>query len=246
MHNEIIQQLFSFSANDEMKIIKIQKWFRGCSCRSKQLPLIMYKIQCYLRLQNFQFSTRNTDGRINSSNDENIVIKLLLDKFGERIQKPKSIRMWFDVLAFDYMYGWIPINIKITTMKTSDNTGNLAMCVYAYTNEILDLCKSYNNGDMSIILIDKLRKKEYNNVRKKDYYFIVLNKNNTNDIVVNSVNGLTKLTKNINNLPFQVCWNKNRNFEYGNINEKIKLFTDCFRNCEPSWAERFIFNIRII
>jgi len=160
MHNEIIQQLFSFSANDEMKIIKIQKWFRGCSCRSKQLPLIM--------------------------------------------------------------------------------------CVYAYTNEILDLCKSYNNGDMSIILIDKLRKKEYNNVRKKDYYFIVLNKNNTNDIVVNSVNGLTKLTKNINNLPFQVCWNKNRNFEYGNINEKIKLFTDCFRNCEPSWAERFIFNIRII
>ena len=37
--------------------------------------------------------------------------------------------MWYDILVFDYMYGWLPINIKITTMKTNDNTGNLAMCV---------------------------------------------------------------------------------------------------------------------
>ena len=49
--------------------------------------------------------------------------------------------MWYDILAFDYMYGWISINIKTTGIRISDNTGNLAMCVYAYTNEILDIRK---------------------------------------------------------------------------------------------------------
>ena len=55
-----------------------------------------------------------------------------------------------------------------------------------------------------------LKMKNYNTNRKKDYYFIVLNKTDASDIIVNSVKGLTILTPNINNLPFQVCWSKNR------------------------------------
>jgi len=43
-------------------------------------------------------------------------------------------------------------------------------------------------------------------------------------VIVNSVKSLTILTPNINNLPFQVCWDKNRLFKYENINKKIKLF----------------------
>ena len=241
---EITTPLSSF-ANDENKIIKIQKWFRGCILRLKQLPLIMYKIKKYLKLQAFQFSTQNEDGRINSCIDENEVIKLLIEKFGEKIKKPK-IRMWYDILAFDYMYGWVPINIKTTTTITSDNTGNLAMCVYAYTNEILDIHrdKSYENGIMSNILFDKLKNKKYNTNNKKDYYFIVLNKTDASDIIVNSVKGLSILTPNINNLPFQVCWDKNRTFKYENINKKIKLFIDCLQKPKPSWKETFMSNIR--
>jgi hypothetical protein len=156
---EAITTSLSSLAIDETKIIKIQKWFRGCILRLKQLPLIMYKIKKYLKLQAFQFSTQNEDGRINSCIDEDEVIKLLIEKFGEKIKKPK-IRMWYDILAFDYMYGWVPINIKTTTTITSDNTGNLAMCVYAYTNEILDIHRdtSYENGKMSDLLFNKLKK----------------------------------------------------------------------------------------
>jgi hypothetical protein len=40
----------------------------------------------------------------------------------------------------------------------------------------------------------------------------VLNKTDASNIIVNSVKGLTILTPNINNLPFQVCWDKNRIF----------------------------------
>lgn len=232
---------------DSSKIIKIQKWFRGCITRLKQLPLILYKIQKYLKLQAFQFSTQNDDGRINSCIDEDEIIKLLVENFGEKIRKPK-IRMWYDILAFDYMYGWIPINIKTTTTLTSDNTGNLAMCVYAYTNEMLNIHNNatYENGIMSDVLFKKLKNKNYNTNNKKDYYFVVLNKVNSSDIIVNSVKGLTILTPNINNLPFQVCWDKNRIFKYENINKKIKQFIDCLQKPKPSWKETFMTNMRTI
>lgn len=78
---------------DELKIITIQKWYRGCIIRLKQMPLIMYKLQKFLQLQSFQFSTQNKDGRINSCIDEDEIIKLLIDNFGERIKKPKIYRL---------------------------------------------------------------------------------------------------------------------------------------------------------
>ena len=242
---EQITTSFSSLSIDETKIIKIQKWFRGCIFRLKRLPLVMYKIQKYLKAQAFQFSNQNEDGRINSCNDEDEVIKLLVKNFGDKIKKPK-IRMWYDILVFDNMYGWLPVNIKTTTLQTSDNTGNLAMCVYAYTNEILNIHKdkSYENGKMSAILFDKLKKKEYNKNNKKDYYFIVLNKENNSDIIVNSVKGLSVLTPNINNLPFQVNWSKNREFQYEKISKKIKLFIECLKKPNPSWKETFISNMR--
>jgi hypothetical protein len=205
----------------------------------------MYKIQKYLQSKTIRFSTQNCDGRINSCIDEDEVIKLLVEKFNNRIKIPK-IRMWYDILAFDYIYGWIPINIKTTTTLTSDNTGNLAMCVHAYTDEKLDfhINKTYENGKMSKILINKIKKKKFNKNYKKDYYFIVLNKKNNKDIIINSIKGLTKLNSNINNLPFQVCWNKNRFYEYKNINKIIKLFLGCLRKSNPSWKEYFMKNIR--
>jgi hypothetical protein len=244
---EVIDSSLSSLAIHETKIIKIQKWFRGCILRLKQLPLIMYKIKKYLESRAFQFSTQNEDGRVNSSIDEDEVIKLLIENFGQKIKKPK-IRMWYDILAFDDMYGWVPINIKTTTTITSDNTGNLSMCVYAYTNEILDIHmdKSYENGKMSVILFNKLKNKKYNANNKKDYYFIVLNKTDASDIIVNSLKGLTILTPNINNLPFQVCWDKNRVFKYENINKKIKLFIDCLQKPRPSWKETFMSNMRTL
>jgi hypothetical protein len=143
---------------DKNKIIKIQKWYRGSILRLKRLPLIMYKIKKYLKLQTFKFSNQTEYGRINSCIDEAEIIKLIIEKFGEKIKKPK-MRMWYDILAYDYMYGWIPINIKTTTTITSDNTGNFAMCVYAYTDERLDIHidKSYDNGKMSDIINKKIK-----------------------------------------------------------------------------------------
>lgn len=227
--------------------IAIQKIVRGHMCRLKRLPSIMYAIQQYLQKNNITFSTKNSDGRINSCDDEDAVIPLLEERFPRRIQKP-NIRMWYDILAHDYVYGWIPINIKTTTTRTSDNTGNLAMCVYVYTDEKLklDIETHYSNGKMSALLFEKLVHKQYNRTAKKDYYFVVLNKTCPDDIIINSVKGLVSITPNINNLPFQVRWDKNRNFHYAPIQEKIRLFLECLQKPRPSWSETFMQNIRTI
>jgi hypothetical protein len=145
-----------------------------------------------------------------------------------------------------YRYGWIPINIKTTTTLTSDSTGNLAMCVYAYTNETLNLNKPYSNGRMSAILFKKMKNKQYNTIPKKDYYFVVLNKNDNRDIIINSLKGLSILTPNINNLPFTVCWNKNRKFQYDKIEYKVDLFIECLQKPNPSWKETFMNKIRTL
>lgn len=232
------------SMNPKENAVKIQKWFRGCMLRLKRLPTTIYAIQEYLKSLQFQFSKKNDDGRINSCLDEDEVIRVLLSKFGKRIKIPK-IRMWYDMLAYDYMYGWLVINIKSTTMMTSDNTGNLAMCVYAYTDEYLDIHRdrTYENGIMSKILIDRLKNRRYNFSNKKDYYFIVLNKT-SNDVIANSVKGLSVLTPNANNLPFQVCWNKNRHFCHERIEAKIRQFMECVKKPKPSWKETFLAEIR--
>jgi len=232
-----------YTINDVHNVITIQRYTRGFLFRLKRLPLILYIIQDYISKQNYNFININNDGRINSNFDEDEIINLLIQKYGPKIKKP-AIRNWFDVAIYDNYYGWLPINIKSTTTTTSDNVGNLALCVYAYTNYELDLNCHYDNGPMASILFDKLKKREYNKRYKKDYYFLVLNKSNNKNIIINSVKGLTHLTPNLNNLPFQVKWNKNSEFCYKNIICLIEQFINTIKNPRPSWKETFLTNIR--
>src|SRR4029078_13691499 len=103
---------------------------------------------------------------------------------------------------------------------------------------------TYKSGEMGDLLNKKLSEKNYNKSNKKDYYFIVLNKKKPGDIIVNSVRGLTLLAPNINNLPFQVCWNKNREFKYEPIKIKINLFVTCLQATKSHWKEIFLMNMK--
>jgi len=226
-------------------IIKIQKIYRGYLVRRSSLPLILHQIKTYLKCSELSLFNNFNDGRINSSIDENNIIGLLLKKFENRIKIPK-IRMWYDILLYDKIFGWIPVNIKTTNMNTRDNVGNLTLCVYSYTNFKLNLdnTKTYYNGIMSKILISKIHNKEYNKNYKKDYYFLVINKNNSKDIIINSIKGLNKLYPNTNNLPFQICWNKNKEYKYDNISSKINLFINCLLRTKKNWKEQFLQNFK--
>jgi hypothetical protein len=226
------------------RIIKVQKIFRGFLTRKKTMPLILYRIKKYLETDNFNFSTYTEDGRLNSSLDEIDIIEKLINKFGQDIIQKAECRMWYDMKVYDNYYGWIPVNIKSTTMNSNDNTGNLAMCVYAYTNVKLDLDKKYSNGEMSNIFFNKIKEKEYNTMDKKDYFFLILNKTNQRDVIINSVKGLSVICPNSNNLPFQICWDKNRIFKYEPIDKKIEQLISILKKTKPSWKENFMENMR--
>lgn len=115
---ECLTESLSLLIIDEIRVIKIQRWFKGCILRLKMLPLIMYKIEKHLKSKSFKLSNIYEDGRVNSCIDEDIVIKLLSENFGEKIKRPK-IRMWYDILAFDYTYGWIQMKylMQVNLMK---------------------------------------------------------------------------------------------------------------------------------
>ena len=231
----------------DIYVTRIQKIFRGYLYRSRRLPLILYIIQRRLSICKFNFVDISKDGRTNSCLDENNIIDMLLNNKFFKIKIP-NIRMWYDILIYDNIHGWIPVNIKSTTTFTNDNAGNLAMCVHSYTNYKLDLFNEtkYNNNFMSSLLIKKLKLKEYNRLYKKDYYFIVFNKTDPKDIIVNSILGLANIYPNINNLPFQVCWNKNREFIYDRIDNKVNLFIECLQKPMYNWKNNFLRNIKIV
>jgi len=209
-----------------------------------RLPAILYYVQTLLRQEKMAFSKETADGRINSCMDENTVLRFLQTKLEpDQIRIPQK-RMWYDVSVKDEVAGWIPVNIKTTTMNTSDNTGNLAMCVQAYTDVELDLDKTCENGKMSELLLQCLKEGRYNRQENKDYYFLVLNKCSSDDVIVNSVLGLSVLTPNVNNLPFQICWNKNREYAPKPIETNVRMFLDCLQKPRPSWKEAFMCEVR--
>jgi hypothetical protein len=61
-----------------------------------------------------------------------------------------------------------------------------------------------------------------------------VNKVSPFEVIINSVKGLTYLTPNINNLPFQVKWNNNKDYKYDRINNKIKMLIECLVRPKPS------------
>lgn len=230
--------------NNDDNIIKCQYYIRKY-LRKNKLPLILRTIQNYLKKCDFKCATNFDDGRINSNIDEKNVIDLIKKshRFRNKIKKTKD-RMWYDILLCDEKYGWIPVNIKSSTLKTCDNVGNLSVCVQSYTNYKLDYDEKYNNGKLSKILFSKLQNGEYNSDINKDYYYLVINKNNPNDIIINSTLGLSKITRNMNNLPYQIKWSDNKEYKCHNILDKIKIFVNIIKQSKPCWRENFLHNMR--
>jgi hypothetical protein len=230
--------------NETEIITRLQSIIRGNEYRWKNLPNSILSVRDFLKTQYVELSKKSVDGRVNSAIDEEIILKKLKIKYGNRIYIPE-IKHWFDCAIYNNDQ-LLPINIKTTTTLTADNTGNLAMCVYSLTNYSMEIKDTQTNGAMSKVFIEALKNKSYNKERKRDYYFIVINKNDTTDIIANSVRGLNRINPNINNLPFQIRWKDNKTFEYKKIEEAVKMVIESIKKPKPSWSEIFLSEIRNI
>ena len=164
-------------------------------------PSILIEAIEYLNTVKIILCTKYSDGRRNSQEDEDIIIKLLQDKFGEENIIDGEDRYWWDVKIFGYY-----VNIKTSdfTKKASDNISSFAGILYAFTQISADEISKHPKSQQFLNAMQGTRDVDNN----RDYYLLVVDKSTTK-VYLNSVKALTKITANGNNLPFQINWSKN-------------------------------------
>jgi len=164
------------------------------------IPKILEDVGIFLNEVDIPVCTRDSDGRLNSAEDETTIIRILQDEYDEENIIEGVVRHWWDVKIFGY-----PVNIKSSAFKTADNFSAKGAVLYSVTNiteEEITKINSFPDFEGEL----RKSKGEDNN---RDYYCLVLNKT-TNEVLMQGLKTLTKLTPNGNNLLFQINWSKNK------------------------------------
>ncbi|MFP6025548.1 restriction endonuclease [Helicobacter pylori] len=163
------------------------------------IPTQLNEIAEFLKTNPYNLSQPLQDGRLNSSVNEEEILNTIKDYFP--IQLPKAREWWdFSFKKNDISY---PVNIKTTTTKTADNLNGKLGIYYA----LCGLVPEFNNEIAWEKYFQKLHKDLGKNT-DRDYYFLIINKNDPKDIFINSLKGIQTLQP--NNLPFQCKWDNNR------------------------------------
>lgn len=160
------------------------------------------------------------DGRVNSIADEETVIKLLEDKYGNNVERPK-VREFFDVRLFGY-----PIQIKSSSYSkgASDNFSSKASILYALTTlteEEIQKVRGWEMFESSLL-------QHSNCENNRDYYIISVNKDDSS-VHLSSLKSLNKLTPNGNNLPFQIRWKDNIETVDRTFDEAYKFIVGAYK-----------------
>ncbi|MCQ2716197.1 restriction endonuclease [Helicobacter pylori] len=163
------------------------------------VPTQLNEIAEFLRTNPYILSQPLQDGRLNSSVNEKENLNTIKDSFP--IQLPRA-REWWD-FSFEENDIFYPVNIKTATTKTADNLNCKLGIYYA----LCGLVPEFNNEIAWEKYFHKLHKDLGKNT-DRDYYFLIINKNDPKDIFINSLKGIQTLQP--NNLPFQCKWDNNR------------------------------------
>jgi hypothetical protein len=165
-------------------------------------------------------SENHEDGRVNSITDEDTVIDLLIEKYGEEnVQKPAA-RCWWDVKLFGY-----PLNIKSSDFAkgASDNFSSKAAILYALTDLPEDKVIVSSWGKFQDAL-----KNHGGKENDRDYYIIAVDKG-TREVYLQSLKSLNKLTPNGNNLPFQIKWKDNIQPVQRDYGQSYEFLIECYK-----------------
>jgi hypothetical protein len=190
-----------------------------CSYLKMMFPSILVEVVEFLNSVTIAVSESHEDGRVNSIDDEDTIIDLLIEKYGaENIEKPKE-RNWWDVKVFGY-----PLNIKSSKYgSAADNFSSKAAILYALTN----LDESEVNVSSWKKFQDALKNNSTDD-NNRDYYIFTLNKV-TNEVHLASLKTLAKITPNGNNLPFQIKWRENTEPVQRTHGQAYEFLVKCYK-----------------
>jgi hypothetical protein len=182
-------------------------------------PKILVEVIQFLNSIKIDVSENHEDGRVNSIDDEDTIIDLLIEKYGEKnIQRPVA-REWWDVRVFGY-----PLQLKSSKYgSASDNFSSKAAVLYALTDLPEDKVKvtSWQNFQQALL-------KNSSEDNHRDYYIFSLNKV-TNEVHLSSLKTLQKITPNGNNLPFQIKWSDNTQPVQRTHRQSYEFLVECYK-----------------
>ena len=191
---------------------------------------ILTAMKNYLVTTKFAVSKAHRDGRINSAHDEDIIVAHLRKRFSKSVFRTSnecgiSNRCWWDIWLVETN---TPVNLKSSTHKSGDNACNFLALLWALTDVEVEPNRTPHAGRDTAQYIKALRSSILP-AAPRDYWFLSINKCNHEDIVINSIRGLTKAIPNCNNLPFQINWSHNKNFVSRDILKARKYYNDVLK-----------------
>ena len=203
------------------------------------IPRQISDICQYLCARNFSLSKLTSDGRLNAAINEDEVISVIREKFD--IIVPRS-RAWYD-FAIEDGQDFIPVNIKVTDTTHADNLNCKLGLYYALTGRK----PAFQNEIAWLPYFEELHK-NFGYDKTHDYYFLIVNKTDHQDIFCTTLKSLKTLQPNGNNLPFQSRWKdnrvlQNRTFEAAatmllqTLGQSIKLRADIYFNFKKYFPE---------
>ncbi|WP_341462747.1 restriction endonuclease [Helicobacter trogontum] len=193
------------------------------------LPQMLLEMVDFLRTQNFTPSIQSRDGRKNSASDEEQILRLLESKFPINCA---NVRDWVD-FSFSENGQFYPVNIKVSTMKTADNLNCKLGIYYALTGKEPTFGNGINWKEYLTILRHDLKEND------RDYYFLIISKNDTKDIFGTSLKCLESIVSNGDNLPFQANWDKNRQITPRDFKEAEEFLLSKLGESLKKRAERY-------
>lgn len=195
----------------------------------EDIPECLIEILDFIKKQNIK-TTKSKDGRVGSIKDEDDCLDLLkgceifdvrneteyedrkpINKEKISILIPKA-REWYDILVLDKNGNKYYVNIKSSSLKTPDNIGSLSSILYGmFGIKLKETKKTKQYSELFYHYNKHKDRDDFDNFKNIDYYYLIINKNITNESFFTSLNHFTKesLKSNGSNLPFQCNWSYN-------------------------------------
>ncbi len=161
------------------------------------------KIVKYLRSNKIELALGHENARIDAAKSQTAVVKKLVGKFGSDIITDSDHR-WYNFAIRDG-FDRIPVKIKISRFKGADNLSCKLGIYYALTGKW-----PVFNDEISWADFFKLLGENLDPGTAKDFYFLVINRNNPSDVFYIGLKQLPEIMESGNNPPFQCSWSKNR------------------------------------
>lgn len=165
------------------------------------IPKELIAIQDFLSNRSMPLSRPFRDGRNNALVNEREIIDSIAENFA--IERARG-RHWYH-FAIDRGGDKIPVSLKVTSTSTADNIQCKLGMYYALTGIWPSFANEINWEDYFTRLKQDIGRK-----KDKDYYILVVNKEDYKDVFCTSLKQLQTLVANGNNLPFQCNWGNNR------------------------------------